>query len=103
MTTLSTSRGHRALAISIVFTTIATFITAVRIFTRALLVKQMGADDYVILVSLAFSWIFFGLLVGEVYHGMGEHYTAVPASIFKAQMIVRFTLPEHLSNAVHFH
>ncbi|KAJ5513391.1 hypothetical protein N7463_002943 [Penicillium fimorum] len=87
MTTLSTSRGHQALAVSIVFTTVATFITAVRIFTRAFLVKQMGEDDYVILVSLAFSWIFFGLMVGEVYHGMGEHYTAIPASIFKAQMI----------------
>ncbi|KAJ5959536.1 uncharacterized protein N7479_006686 [Penicillium vulpinum] len=87
MTTLSTSRGHQALAVSIVFTTTATIITAVRIYTRAFLVKQMGADDYVILVSLAFSWIFFGLMVGEVYHGMGEHYTAIPASIFKAQMI----------------
>ncbi|KAJ5956040.1 hypothetical protein N7501_010319 [Penicillium viridicatum] len=87
MTTLSTSRGHQALAISAVFTTIATFITAVRIFTRAFLVKQLGADDYVIIVSLAFSWIFFGLLVGEVFHGMGEHYTAIPAPIYKAQMI----------------
>ncbi|KAJ5164294.1 uncharacterized protein N7500_006124 [Penicillium coprophilum] len=87
MTTLSTSRGHQALAVSIVFTTIATFITAVRIFTRAFLVKQMGADDYVVLVSLGFSWIFFGLMVGEVYHGMGEHYIDIPASIFKAQMI----------------
>ncbi|KOS43375.1 hypothetical protein ACN38_g5726 [Penicillium nordicum] len=87
MTTLSTSRGHQALAVSIVFTTIATFITAIRIFTRAFLVKQMGGDDYVILVSLAFSWIFFGLLLGEVYHGMGEHYIAIPAPIYKAQMI----------------
>ncbi|KAJ5189369.1 hypothetical protein N7491_005703 [Penicillium cf. griseofulvum] len=87
MTILSTARGHQALAISAVFTSIATFITAVRIFTRAFLVKQMGADDYVILVSLAFSWIFFGLMVGEVFHGMGEHYTDIPAPIYKAQMI----------------
>lgn len=64
MTTLSTPRGRQALAVSIVFTTLATFITVARIYTRAFLVKQMGADDYVILVSLAFSWIFFGLLVG---------------------------------------
>ncbi|KAJ5129587.1 uncharacterized protein N7515_005626 [Penicillium bovifimosum] len=87
MTTLSTTRGKQALAVSIVFTTLATFITAVRIFTRAFLVKQMGADDYVILVSLAFSWAFFGLLVGEVYHGMGEHYAVIPAAIYKTQMI----------------
>ncbi|CDM35154.1 hypothetical protein CBS147339_7059 [Penicillium roqueforti] len=87
MTTLLTPRGHQALAISIVFTTIATLIAAVRILTRAFLVKQMGADDYVILVSLAFSWVFFGLMVGEVYHGMGEHYRDIPAATFKTQML----------------
>jgi hypothetical protein len=64
MTTLSTPRGRQALAVSIVFTVLATVITTVRLYTRAFLVKQMGADDYVILVSLAFSWIFFGLMVG---------------------------------------
>jgi hypothetical protein len=89
MTTLSTPRGRGALAASTVFTVLATLITVVRIFTRAFLVKQMGADDYVILVSLAFSWAFFGLLVGEVYHGMGEHYELIPPAIYKVQMIVR--------------
>ncbi|CAG8011374.1 unnamed protein product [Penicillium salamii] len=87
MTTLSTPRGRQALAVGIVFTTLATLITAIRIYTRTFLVKKMGSDDYVILVSLAFSWIFFGLLVGEVYHGMGEHYAIIPAAVYKAQMI----------------
>ncbi|KAJ5467256.1 hypothetical protein N7475_005008 [Penicillium sp. IBT 31633x] len=87
MTTLSTSRGRGALAVSIVFTTLATVITAIRIYTRARLVKQMGSDDYVILVSLAFSWIFFGLMAGEVYHGMGEHYALIPSATYKYQMI----------------
>ena len=64
MTTLSTPRGRQALAVSIVFTVLATVIATVRIGTRAFIVKQMGADDYVILISLAFSWVFFGLLVG---------------------------------------
>ena len=103
MTTLSTSRGHRALATSAAFTTIATFIAAVRIYTRAFLVKQMGSDDYVVIVSLAFSWIFFGLLAGEVFHGMGEHYALIPAKTYKVQMIVRPIPPEHLSNTVQFH
>lgn len=104
MTTLSTSRGRGALAVSIVFTTLATVITAIRIYTRARLVKQMGSDDYVILVSLAFSWIFFGLMAGEVYHGMGEHYALIPSATYKYQMIVRPNLhsiqavPNHQSN-----
>jgi hypothetical protein len=89
MTSLSSPRGREALAASIVFTVLATFITAIRMYTRAFLVKQMGADDYVIMISLLFSWIFFGLMVGEVYHGMGEHYVKIPAAIYKTQMIVR--------------
>ena len=62
----------------------------------------MGADDYVILVSLAFSWVFFGLMVGEVYHGMGEHYRDIPAATFKTQMLVS-SAAEHPSNKVRFH
>jgi hypothetical protein len=99
MTTLSTNRGKQALAVSIVFTVLATFITAVRIFTRAFLVKQMGSDDYVILVSLAFSWIFFGLFVGEVYHGMGEHYADIPAETYKYQMLVSSILSKSPSTS----
>ncbi|KAJ5380858.1 uncharacterized protein N7496_003286 [Penicillium cataractarum] len=87
MTTLSTSRGRSALAVSIVFTCLATAIVLVRVYTRAILVKQMGADDYTILVALAFSWVFFGLFVGEVYHGMGEHYDLIPQAIYKMQML----------------
>lgn len=52
MTTLSTSRGRSALAVSIVFTSLATALVLVRIYTRAVLVKQMGADDYAILIAL---------------------------------------------------
>lgn len=52
MTTLSTPRGRSALAVSIVFTSLATALVLVRIYTRAVLVKQMGADDYAILIAL---------------------------------------------------
>ncbi|KAJ5387659.1 hypothetical protein N7509_010200 [Penicillium cosmopolitanum] len=87
MTTLSTSRGRGALAVSTVFTCLATALVLIRIYTRTVMVKQMGADDYAILVALAFSWAFFGLFVGEVYHGMGEHFKLIPADIYKTQMI----------------
>ncbi|KAJ5460752.1 uncharacterized protein N7458_002304 [Penicillium daleae] len=87
MTTLSTPRGRSALAVSIVFTSLATAMVLVRIYTRAVMVKQMGPDDYTILISLAFSWAFFGLYVGEVYHGLGESYALIPAAIFKTQML----------------
>jgi hypothetical protein len=52
MTTVSTSRGRGALVVSAVFTSLATLLVIIRIYTRAILVKQMGADDYAILVAL---------------------------------------------------
>ena len=52
MAELSTARGRSALAVSIVFTSLATLFLAIRIYTRAFLVKQMGSDDYTILVAL---------------------------------------------------
>lgn len=52
MTTLSTSRGRGALAVSTVFTCLATALVLIRIYTRTVMVKQMGADDYAILVAL---------------------------------------------------
>jgi hypothetical protein len=52
MTTLSTPRGRSALAVSTIFTSLATAVVLVRVYTRAVLVKQMGADDYTILVAL---------------------------------------------------
>lgn len=52
MATMSTARGHSALAVSAVFTSLATLLVMIRIYTRAILVKQMGADDYAILISL---------------------------------------------------
>ncbi|KAJ5646677.1 hypothetical protein N7490_003049 [Penicillium lividum] len=87
MTTLSTVRGHEALAVSTVFTTLATVLVAIRIYTRAFMVKQMGADDYAILIALAFSWGFYGLFVGEVYHGMGADYDIIPHKTYIIQML----------------
>jgi hypothetical protein len=45
-------RGRHALSVNIVFTCLATCITAARIYTRLFIVKQMGVDDWTIIVSL---------------------------------------------------
>ncbi|EAW06601.1 putative integral membrane protein [Aspergillus clavatus NRRL 1] len=84
--TFGTARGRQALSFSIAFTILATLFTIIRIYTRAFLVKQMGADDWAILVALALSWAFFGLFVGEVKYLMGEHFADIPTEIFVKQM-----------------
>lgn len=52
MTTLSTARGRSALAVSSVFTCLATILVLIRVYTRSVMVKQMGPDDYTIVTSL---------------------------------------------------
>ncbi|KAE8372003.1 hypothetical protein BDV26DRAFT_302326 [Aspergillus bertholletiae] len=80
-------RGRHALSISIAFTCLATCATALRIYTRAFIVKQLGIDDWTIVLSLVCSWAFFGLFVGEVTYLMGEHIENIPSQILIKQMI----------------
>ncbi|RJE25273.1 integral membrane protein, partial [Aspergillus sclerotialis] len=86
MSEWSTSRGEGAVAASAVFTSLATILTGIRVYTRACIVKKMGVDDWIILVSVAFSWGFFGLFIGEVDYGMGEHGSKLPPHIITMQM-----------------
>ena len=48
----ATVRGERVLIVNAVFTSLATVLTIVRIYARAVLVKQVGADDWTIIVAL---------------------------------------------------
>ncbi|KAJ5895338.1 hypothetical protein N7495_007029 [Penicillium taxi] len=83
---LTSHQGLRAFALSIIFTTLATIFTAARMYTRAVIVGKVGADDYLILISLLCSWVFFGLIIGETYNGSGVHMTDIPKEIFIRQM-----------------
>ncbi|KAN0083885.1 putative integral membrane protein [Elaphomyces granulatus] len=81
------SRGRQTLNIGIIFTSLATFTVAIRIYTRMHLVKHMGLDDLTILVSLVFSLGLLGSLVGEVMNGMGVHLADIPPNILTKQLI----------------
>ncbi|KAF9889398.1 hypothetical protein FE257_007299 [Aspergillus nanangensis] len=83
---IGTARGREALAVSAVFTSLATFFTMLRIYTRVFLVKQIGADDWTIIISLIFSWAFFGVFVEEVRYLMGEHFAKIPREDYIKQM-----------------
>lgn len=49
---IGVARGREALVVSAIFTSLSTILTAIRIYTRAFLVRQMGSDDWTIIVSL---------------------------------------------------
>ena len=46
------SRGHRALVVTAVLTAISILVVAMRLYARVGLVKIMGREDWIILVSL---------------------------------------------------
>lgn len=62
--TFGTARGRQALHIDIAFTTLATVFTLIRIYTRAFIVRQMGADDWAIIVAL--------VRLPQKFHGRGR-------------------------------
>ncbi|KXT15626.1 hypothetical protein AC579_5839 [Pseudocercospora musae] len=81
--------GIEALGPTVAFTTLATLIVALRWYTRACLVRRVGKDDYVILISLVMSWamcIIIGLSIGE---GVG-HYEGHMDLQAIAKLIVAF-------------
>lgn len=48
----ATERGERVLVVSAVLTSVATILTLLRIYARAFIVKQMGADDWTVIAAL---------------------------------------------------
>lgn len=47
-----TSRGVQGMAVSIIFTSLATFFVLARLYTRVWLMKRLEANDWVILAAL---------------------------------------------------
>ena len=103
-------RGAQALAVSIIFTCLATSFVAARLYTRIKLMKRMEANDWMIVTALVstlyqstvypvyhktnlteqvFSFVFMGLFIVEAVNGMGMHGAAIPTHILVKQMKVR--------------
>ncbi|KAK4612337.1 hypothetical protein CLAFUR4_13503 [Fulvia fulva] len=54
-------------------TLLAILAVALRIFTTAVIVRQLKCDDYLILGSLGFVIVFTGMVTLETYNGLGRH------------------------------
>ncbi|OAX81314.1 hypothetical protein ACJ72_04349 [Emergomyces africanus] len=84
----SEDRGRVAFAVGITVTSLAALFVAARLYTRSLLVKKVGADDWTCLVSLIFSFAFMGLFIGEWKSALGGHRSEISAETFKKQVIL---------------
>ncbi|XHF99134.1 hypothetical protein AWENTII_002643 [Aspergillus wentii] len=73
-----TTRGTQGLAVSIIFTCLATCFVAARLYTRVKLVRHMEPNDWMIVIALINSFVFMGFYVVEVVNGMGMHIADIP-------------------------
>ncbi|KAH6679760.1 hypothetical protein B0J14DRAFT_305982 [Halenospora varia] len=69
------SHGKMILGITGGFTAFATLVVALRMYVRAVILKTMGPDDYVMIFATLCSVSAYVLFVGEVKYGVGEHFT----------------------------
>lgn len=99
------------MAVSIIFTCLATSFVIARLYTRVKLMKRMEANDWMVVIALVssytyitvysvyrktnlmeqvFSFVFMGLFIAEAVNGMGMHGAAIPAHILVKQMKVAY-------------
>ncbi|KAL1967975.1 hypothetical protein VTN77DRAFT_2392 [Rasamsonia byssochlamydoides] len=81
------SRGNEALVITVVLTSLAIFVVTVRMVTRITLVKLVGREDGVIMLSLTFSIVYMALVISQVHFGLGHHQYDLPLEEVKAQLM----------------
>ncbi|KAJ5831919.1 Integral membrane protein [Penicillium riverlandense] len=80
------SRGAQEMAVSVIFTTLASCFVAARLYTRISLMKRMEKNDWMVVIALANSFIFMGLDIVEATSGMGMHIKLIPPNILERQM-----------------
>ncbi|MCJ1385615.1 hypothetical protein MMC17_008738 [Xylographa soralifera] len=67
------SRAHLIVVVSIVAPCITTVFIAARIWTRAFLLKSLGWDDYISLITLPITIAYSVVLIYATQYGMGSH------------------------------
>ena len=67
------SRAHLIVVVSIIAPCITTVFIAARIWTRAFILRSLGWDDCISLLTLAFAIAYSVVLVHATQYGMGNH------------------------------
>ncbi|KAF5965040.1 integral membrane protein PTH11 [Fusarium coicis] len=75
------SSGSGVIPCGVTTTIIASIIVILRVFTRRYVVKSvLGADDYLCIASLCFSFIFLGISLTLLNLGAGNHMWDIPVA-----------------------
>ncbi|KAH8660810.1 hypothetical protein BGZ60DRAFT_530816 [Tricladium varicosporioides] len=81
------SRRHQVIVANAVLFPLATLVVILRIYTRAMIVRNVGSDDYAIILA----WFFLvGHVITSIIHtnfGMGIHLWNVPLTTFSPHFL----------------
>ncbi|KAH6665594.1 hypothetical protein B0J14DRAFT_605436 [Halenospora varia] len=67
------TRVPEILVIIIVFFVLSTMTTALRLYLRLAILRNFGADDWLIIVALLFNTAYIGINLQSAMHGYGRH------------------------------
>ncbi|KAK9859080.1 hypothetical protein MYU51_016067 [Penicillium brevicompactum] len=84
--TYLSSRGVQGLAVSVVFTFLASCFVSLRMYTRIKLMRRVEANDWMVIIALVNSYVFMSLDIIEAVSGMGMHLADIPPHILERQM-----------------
>ncbi|KAM7198978.1 hypothetical protein V8F33_004715 [Rhypophila sp. PSN 637] len=62
----------KAVVTNVIFTCLSFFFVCFRLYTRAFMIKNIGADDYLILFSMVASIAFFAIFMLQIKAGLGR-------------------------------
>ncbi|CZT21790.1 uncharacterized protein RCC_07656 [Ramularia collo-cygni] len=79
--------GWQALGPAIALTTVSSVVVGLRWYARCKIVRRVGLDDYIILISLILVWMMSGLIGASVHHGVGKYHGDVNTNMI-AKLIV---------------
>ncbi|KAJ6095581.1 hypothetical protein N7486_006327 [Penicillium sp. IBT 16267x] len=66
-------RGRSAIIGMYIVTALSTIVVLIRLYTRGILIRELGWDDYLITIGQLFAWADMALSVMVVRYGGGEH------------------------------
>ncbi|THV77446.1 hypothetical protein D6C92_01214 [Aureobasidium pullulans] len=92
------SRGSTGVIVAAVSTSIAFVALSLRLMTRAFIVRNVGPEDYVVLVAFALSVALTALICVEVQHGQGRHYSTVSPE--ELEQLNKVSLPERFPGSL---
>ncbi|KXT12387.1 hypothetical protein AC579_1709 [Pseudocercospora musae] len=77
------SNAHEILGVTGAMMTLAVIVMGMRLAVRAVMLKSVGPDDYVMLAATIMAVATFACFVGESHHGVGRHVQCISPSDYQ--------------------